>query len=267
MQYVTGYYRANWWDSTKCFIAKITSRGDFEDAKTVDANTNQKSSQCNAIALVPETNNVVAVGWKSDSSGSNVQALLIYTDSSLTLIGVKEFHVKGSEFTASVDITAHDVAVAEADGSIFVTGVLNGGHTRSAGKDCFVLRLDQSLNRIYAKSFGITKTLSNMNLQCKSIQVTRNCDFIYVGGEQDKGLFITKMSSNLNKMSTSTLFSKTTTDNLTMRRLILERDVPLDNNQKIYFCGFTDSNSGDMLFGYATSTNLHVDPAPQITID
>jgi hypothetical protein len=44
MQYVTGYYRPNWWDSTKCFIAKITSRGDFEDAKTVDANTNQKSS-------------------------------------------------------------------------------------------------------------------------------------------------------------------------------------------------------------------------------
>jgi hypothetical protein len=96
MQYVTGYYRANWWDSIKCFIAKITSRGDFEDAKTVDANTNQKNSECKAIALVPETNNVVAVGWKSDWTGNNVQALLIYTDSSLTLIGVKEFHVKGS---------------------------------------------------------------------------------------------------------------------------------------------------------------------------
>jgi hypothetical protein len=95
--------------------------------------------------------------------------LLIYTDSTLNLIGVKEFHVRGSEFTSSVDITAYDVTVAEGDGSIFVTGVLNGGHTRSAGKDCFVLRLDQSLNRIYAKSFGITKTVNTMSLQCKSI--------------------------------------------------------------------------------------------------
>lgn len=222
MQYVTGYYRENQWDSTNCFIAKITSRGDIEDAKALDSNNNQKSSECKAIALVPDVNNVVAVGWKSESASGTVQSLLVYTDSSLTLIGVKEFHVMGSQYSSTTDITAYDVAVAEADGSIFVTGVLNGGHTRSNGKDCFVLRLDQSLNRIYAKSFGITRTLNNMNLQCKSIQVTRNADFIYVGGEQDNGLFITKMSSNLDTMSTTTLFSKTTSEQLSMRRLLLE---------------------------------------------
>lgn len=139
---MTGYYKENFWDSTKCFIAKITSRGDFEEGKRVDGG-GSKNSECKAIALVPETNNVVAVGWKSGDLSGNVQALLIYTDSSLNLIGVKEFHVKGSEFTTSVDIIAYDVAVAEADGSIFVTGELNGGHTRSvSGKDCFVLRLD-----------------------------------------------------------------------------------------------------------------------------
>jgi hypothetical protein len=142
MQYVTGYYREFSVDNSKCFIAKITSRGDFEEGKRLDGG-GSKNSECKAIALVPETNNVVAVGWKSGDLGSNVQALLIYTDSSLNLIGVKEFHVKGSEFTTSVDITAHDVAVAEADGSIFVTGELKDGHTRSLlGKDCFVLRLD-----------------------------------------------------------------------------------------------------------------------------
>jgi len=48
--------------------------------------------------LVPETNNVIAVGWKSGDLLANVQALLIYTDSSLNLIGIKEFHVRGSEF-------------------------------------------------------------------------------------------------------------------------------------------------------------------------
>ena len=76
-------------------IAKITTRGDFEDAKMVDGG---KNSECKAIALVPETNNVIAVGWKSGDLLANVQALLIYTDSSLNLIGIKEFHVRGSEF-------------------------------------------------------------------------------------------------------------------------------------------------------------------------
>ncbi len=32
MQYVTGYFKSYQSDSSKCFIAKITSRGDFEDA-------------------------------------------------------------------------------------------------------------------------------------------------------------------------------------------------------------------------------------------
>jgi len=82
-----------------------------------------------------------------------------------------------------MDIYANDVAVAEADGSIFVTGVLVGGHTRSGGTDCFVLRLDSSLNRIFSKSFGISRTQNSLNLKCKSIQVTRNADFLYVGGE------------------------------------------------------------------------------------
>jgi hypothetical protein len=43
------------------------------------------------------------------------------------------------------------------------------------------------------------------------------------------------------------------------RRIILERDKPFssgNDNNALYFCGFTDNNSGDMIFGKLTSTDI-----------
>jgi hypothetical protein len=52
MQYVTGYFREAWWRYNKCFIAKITSRGDFEATKAL-IEYSGRSSECQAIAIVP----------------------------------------------------------------------------------------------------------------------------------------------------------------------------------------------------------------------
>ncbi len=96
--------------------------------------------------------------------------------------------------------------------------------------------------------------------------MTRNSDYIYLAGENGKSLFFAKASGNLNKVFTTTLSSKTAADTLTMRRLLLEKDVVLDDNQKLYFCGFTSGNSGDMIFGYISSNDVHSATVPHITI-
>jgi hypothetical protein len=63
-----------------------------------------------------------------------------------------------------------------AEGSTYVTGTINRW-TRGS-YDCFLLRLTSSLERVYLKTFGS----SNLGETCNSIQVTRNNDYIYIGG-------------------------------------------------------------------------------------
>ena len=97
------------------------------------------------------------------------------------------------------DAEAKDVTVAEGDGSIYVTGHIKEVHNRKTIEhDCFVLKLDADLNRIYAKSFGFKNGDANGNsfLTCMSIQVTRNSDHIYLGGNSDGGLFFGKAITN-----------------------------------------------------------------------
>lgn len=56
-----------------------------------------------------------------------------------------------------ISTEATDVQVAEADGSIYVTGNIENSYTigpyTSTG-NCFVMRVDTELNLIYVKSFG-----------------------------------------------------------------------------------------------------------------
>ncbi len=76
------------------------------------------------------------------------------------------------------------------DGSIYITGY-NGGWSSGgqlSGYDCFVLRLNSTLEVVYARSFG-----SNLDEQCYSIQVSRNFDYIYLAGNQ---LYQQKTNSN-----------------------------------------------------------------------
>jgi hypothetical protein len=56
---------------------------------------------------------------------------------------------------SSIVQRAYDVAVSEGDGSIYVIGEVYGAFVKSANYyDCFILRLDASLSKIYAKSIG-----------------------------------------------------------------------------------------------------------------
>ena len=52
---------------------------------------------------------------------------------------------------------ARDVAVAPADGSIYVLGSLLNGYmfTGANTQHCFIIRVDQNLNLINARSFGV----------------------------------------------------------------------------------------------------------------
>jgi hypothetical protein len=82
MQYVTGtFYEYNTgYDGNyriQCMIAKITSRGDFEDASLLSHTSWSDDSNCNALVLTPKVDNVVAVGWVEISSLSRTTALLI----------------------------------------------------------------------------------------------------------------------------------------------------------------------------------------------
>jgi len=56
-----------------------------------------------------------------------------------------------------IESEATDVQVADADGSIYVTGNLENSFTRgsyTSTKNCFVMRVDTELNLIFVKSFG-----------------------------------------------------------------------------------------------------------------
>ena len=128
---------------------------------------------CNALALVPRTDNVISVGYWADNNyvwNPGMRAsLLIFADSALNKIVTKTF-IWGNDYYSNGDSEARDVTVAEGDGSIYVTGYLRNQHSRKGlssasnyydnwltkvgDHDCYVLRLDAELNRIYAKSFG-----------------------------------------------------------------------------------------------------------------
>jgi hypothetical protein len=186
MQYVTGTYfkRVGWklgqftYQNTYCFIAKITSRGVFQESMYMNPLTGYNDDggdhmMCNALALVPRTDNVIAVGYWADNNyvwNPGMRAsLLILADSALNKIVTKTF-IWGNDYYSNGDSEAKDVTVAEGDGSIYVTGYLRNLHSRKAlstpsnyydnwltkagDHDCYVLRLDAELNRIYAKSFG-----------------------------------------------------------------------------------------------------------------
>lgn len=77
----------------------------------------------------------------------------------MNLIAQKYWFNTNNAYGSGSNTIAYDVTVAEGDGSIYVTGTIQYGHVRNkyfnAQTDCYVLKLDPNLNRIYAKSFGI----------------------------------------------------------------------------------------------------------------
>lgn len=132
------------------------------------------------------------------------------------------------------------MAASEADGSIYITGSHNFGHTRKsdANYDCFVLKLDGQLNRIFSKSFGFLATDIFQSIYCTHIQVTRNADYIFLGGSVDnKNIFFGKTSATLDKMVFTTLTPNAVAEVPSLRRIMIETNVTLASQPKLYFCG------------------------------
>jgi hypothetical protein len=67
------------------------------------------------------------------------------------------------------------------DGTVYITGFLSYFTRKTSvnNKDCFVMRLNYKLDIVYLKSFGDS---ADYDEDCRSIQVTRNNDYIYIGG-------------------------------------------------------------------------------------
>ena len=60
--------------ATNCFIAKVTARGEIQDSiylKTLDSDWLyfywDDEMKCNALAIVPKTDNIVAVGSRTEN--------------------------------------------------------------------------------------------------------------------------------------------------------------------------------------------------------
>lgn len=68
-----------------CMIGKVTTRGDLEDASYLSTSA-PEYSKCYALALVPEVDNVVAVGEFSD--GYKTSALIMSTTDTLSKISI-----------------------------------------------------------------------------------------------------------------------------------------------------------------------------------
>lgn len=112
------------------------------------------------------------------------------------------------------------MAVAN-DGSIYVVGVVSGGFTFAGTTHCFLLRLDENLNRNNARSFGV----SGKVLTCNSLQLTRNADYMYVGGIMQhtrSSLFFAKMDSRAQSIIATSL--EHSSSNFGFRRIIKENN-------------------------------------------
>ncbi len=93
MQFVTGTYYPNAASMINtnqgfCLLGKISTRGDFEDAKYLVKTQTTHPSECYALSLMPDLPYLIVVGktWggaRSDSDWAKSQALIMMTDHSL----------------------------------------------------------------------------------------------------------------------------------------------------------------------------------------
>lgn len=153
-------------------------------------------------------------------------------------------------FTSTSDQVAYDVDMTR-DGTPYVTGQMTG-YVRG-GYDCFVMKLNFDLSLTYLKTFGESGT----DEKCTSIQVTRNNDYIYLGGERVKSgryeIFFVKLTAQADGfVSSAHMIYLSYTSNLSLRRILLTNDkafVGTSDENEFYFCGTTVSNNGDFFFG------------------
>ena len=119
------------------------------------------------------------------------------------------------------------------------------------------------MNKVFARSFGFLSTNPLKSIKCMAIEITRNADYIYLGGMIDTNvMFFAKGSANIDTMIFTSVKPTTSGGVPSIRRMMIEKNVTLASQPKIYFCGATTANGGDMIFGRVLSTDL-----TSITID
>ncbi len=136
MQFVTGVYTkstgvANY-DVDSCFIARVSSRGDYERGSYLYFN-NLHDSYCHNLALIPRVNYLVAVGYANNNGVNKNKAMIYLVDQDLNQKALKMWtNTRDAYNFVGVDIesVATDVQVAEADGSIYITGYIQNSFSR-----------------------------------------------------------------------------------------------------------------------------------------
>ena len=111
------------------------------------------------------------------------------------------------------------------DGAVYITGFISGftRATSFSNKDCFIMRLDYKLNIVFLKSFG---DANDYNEDCRSIKVTRNNDYIYIGGQRDNTasgkneMFFVKLTALGDSFAAVTSFLSYS-DTVSLRRILL----------------------------------------------
>lgn len=240
-------------------MGKLTTRGSLEAAYYLSTTSNARNSECYALSIVPEFYQIVVVGkvWETKTS-----ALIMLMDQDLTLLQAKVWSFSGdypsSAAPNSIIQEARDIAVAS-DGGIYVLGMISGGFTfSSTSTHCFILRLDETLAKTNARSFGVNGKV----LTCNSLQLTRNADYMYVGGiiqHTRSSLFFAKMDSRAWKIIATSL--EHNSNNFGLRWIIKDNNKAFsgtDDQHTVYFCGFyrDGTYNGDMVYGHFTSSSL-----------
>lgn len=143
-----------------CFLARINSRGDIEDAAYLKSLNYSAAADnengCLALDIVPRVNNIIAVGYNTIWSSNVKLARVIMVYATASLKPIKERQWMNEAIYGKGQQIATDVHAADADGTIYITGYMNQVHTRRKNDDheCFVLKLDGDLNIQYSKNFG-----------------------------------------------------------------------------------------------------------------
>lgn len=100
MQFVTGEYLdpywtgASWSYTRKCVIGKFTTAGNLVDVAHVEVSTGSSQySACYALSLIPNTQNLIAVG--EIYNGNHISVLLVSAYTNLQTIAMKTWSSTG----------------------------------------------------------------------------------------------------------------------------------------------------------------------------
>jgi len=173
--FITGIYYSDTANNINdhCFLIRTDHLGAVENSRLMlNTNGGTDYSHCYAIAY-SEDNYVYAVGTRGENG--NIGSLIIKTDEYLAFQTMKIWSFSELGYASE----AYGVAVSSDGGSIYVVGYTNGWATAEiANLDVLILRLDQDLGLVWARSYG-NEFIDDWAV---SIEMSRGHDWLYIGG-------------------------------------------------------------------------------------